>query len=485
MKPPAPVRIWAGSLVIPTYLVGEPNRNPMFLEKRVYQGSSGRVYPYPVIDEIKSRMVFERHDVVFLENRYLKLMVMPGFGGRIQFAYDKTNNYPFIYHNRVIKPALVGLAGPWLSGGIEFNWPQHHRPGTYCPVDYTITSNPDGSRTLWLSEIEPMWHLKGTLGLTLHPDKAFLEINIRLFNPTPLPQSFHLWTNPAVHVNDHYQSVFPPDVQVVYDHGKRDVSAFPIARGHYYKVDYCHGVDISWYKNLPVPTSYMAAKSDYNFIGGYDHHQQAGVLHVAEHQVVPGKKQWVWGCGDFGRAWDRNLTDEDGPYAELMCGVFADNQPDFSWLQPFEEKEVKQFFLPYKRIGYVRNATIHAAVSLEVVGGTAKVGAYASTLRRRAKIRVCRAGKQIWEKVLNLSPETPFTSDVRLPKNVTLQELRLEVLNAVGESFVAYTPEPEQEEGVPYPATAIPEPAKVGNNEALYLAGLHLEQYRHATREPE
>jgi tetratricopeptide (TPR) repeat protein len=479
------VCIWTSSLVIPTYLVGEPNRNPMFLEKRVYQGSSGRVYPYPVIDRIHDRKVFQRHRVLFLENRYLKLMVMPAFGGRIQWAYDKTNHYPFIYHNRVIKPALVGLAGPWLSGGIEFNWPQHHRPSTYCPVDYTITNNPDGSRTLWLSEIEPMWHLKGTLGLTLHPGRGFLEINIRLFNPTPLPQSFHLWTNPAVHVNDHYQSVFPPDVQAVYDHGKRDVSAFPIARGHYYKVDYSRGVDISWYKNLPVPTSYMAAKSDYNFIGGYDHQKQAGVLHVADHQVVPGKKQWVWGCGEFGQAWDRNLTDEDGPYAELMCGVFADNQPDFSWLQPFEEKEVKQFFLPYKRIGYVRNATIHAAVSLEIARGMAKIGAYASAPRRRATLRLRRAGKKIWKRILDLSPEAPFVTAVRLPKNVKPQELHLEVWSAEGELLVAYTPEPRQAEAIPHPATAIPEPAKVANNEALYLAGLHLEQYRHATREPE
>src|SRR5579859_6510997 len=106
------VRIWAEEVVIPTYLVGRPNRHPMFLEKRVYQGSSGRVYPYPVIDQITDEKVAERHNVVFLENEYLKLMVMPGFGGRIQYAYDKTNNYSFIYHNRVIKPALVGLAGP-------------------------------------------------------------------------------------------------------------------------------------------------------------------------------------------------------------------------------------------------------------------------------------------------------------------------------------------------------------------------------------
>jgi tetratricopeptide (TPR) repeat protein len=456
----------------------------MFLEKRVYQGSSGRVYPYPVIDKICDEKVDESHRVVFLENRYLKLMVMPGLGGRIQYAYDKTNDYPFIYHNRVIKPALVGLAGPWLSGGIEFNWPQHHRPGTYCPVDYTITENDDGSSTLWLSELEPMWHLKGTLGMTLYPDRALLEITIRLFNPTQLPQSFHLWTNPAVHVNDEYQSVFPPDVQAVYDHGKRDVSSFPIARGEYYKVDYSRGVDISWYKNLPVPTSYMAARSDYDFLGGYDHGRRAGVLHVADHHVIPGKKQWVWGCGDFGQAWDRNLTNGDGPYAELMCGVFADNQPDFSWLQPFEEKEVKQFFLPYKNIGYVRNATMEAAVSLELRGRNVCLGAYATKPRPGALVRLSCHGKVVWSKRIDLGPKRPFTAEVRLPAGSTPQDWELSVHSAEGESLVAYRPEPKQARAMPDPAMAIPEPAKLPSTEALWLAGQHLEQYRHATREP-
>jgi len=481
----ASVRIWAEEVLIPTYLVGRPNPNPMFLEKRVYQGSSGRVYPYPVIDKIHDARVEERHRVVFLENRYLKLMVMPGFGGRIQYAYDKTNNYPFIYHNRVIKPALVGLSGPWLSGGIEFNWPQHHRPGTYCPVDYTITENGDGSMTLWLSELEPMWHLKGTLGMTLHPDRALLEINIRLFNPTRLAQSFHLWTNPAVHVNDQYQSVFPPDVQAVYDHGKRDVSAFPVARGEYYKVDYSRGVDISWYKNLPVPTSYMAARSDYDFVGGYDHGRRAGVLHVADHHVIPGKKQWVWGCGDFGKAWDRNLTDEDGPYAELMCGVFADNQPDFSWLQPFEEKQVKQYFLPYKAIGYVRNATIDAAVSLKIADSTARLGVYVTAPRSGVLTELRVRGRKLWSKRTALDPQRSLTAEVRLPAGVRASEVELIVCSEEDERLVGYCPEPDQPAAIPGPASPIDHPSKLPNTESLFLAGLHLEQYRHATREPE
>ena len=49
---PTWVRAWHEPLVIPTYTVGPPDRDPMFLEKRVYQGSSGKVYPLPFTDRI-------------------------------------------------------------------------------------------------------------------------------------------------------------------------------------------------------------------------------------------------------------------------------------------------------------------------------------------------------------------------------------------------------------------------------------------------
>jgi hypothetical protein len=94
-------------------------------------------------------------------------MLLPEIGGRVQMALDKTNNYHFIYYNRVIKPALVGLTGPWISGGIEFNWPQHHRPSTFQPVNYRIVTNDDGIQTVWMSEMEQMFRTKGMTGFTL------------------------------------------------------------------------------------------------------------------------------------------------------------------------------------------------------------------------------------------------------------------------------------------------------------------------------
>ena len=400
------VKAWREKVTIPTYEVGKPEKNPMFLEKRVYQGSSGVVYPYPVIETISDEKEDKDYLAVFLENDYIKVMVLPELGGRVQMAYDKIKQRHFVYYNHVIKPALVGLVGPWISGGIEFNWPQHHRPSTFMPVDTYIEENGDGSVTVWVSEIEKMFHQKGLAGFTLRPGCAYLEIKGVLYNRTDIPQTFLWWANPAVSVNDQYQSVFPPDINAVFDHGKRAVSSFPIATGTYYKMDYSAGVDISNYRNIKVPTSYMGVNSRFDFEGGYENDTQAGMLHVASHHFSPGKKQWTWGNGDFGQAWDRNLTDDDGPYIELMAGVYTENQPDFSWLMPYEEKRFVQYFMPYREIGMVKNATKDLIMNMEDCGNGEVLFKVFATSRQEVNIILRNDNDEVYyHQVLTVSPE--------------------------------------------------------------------------------
>jgi tetratricopeptide (TPR) repeat protein len=477
------VRAWAEQVTIPTYPVGKADKNPMFLEKRVYQGSSGVVYPHAVIDRISDEKEDREYTAVFLENRYLKIMLLPEIGGRVQMALDKTNGYHFVYYNQVIKPALVGLAGPWISGGIEFNWPQHHRPSTFMPVDWRIDENPDGSRTVWCAEIERMFHTRGVHGFTLHPARAYLEIHAQLYNRTAEPQTFLWWANPAVHVNDDYQSVFPPDVTAVMDHGKRDVSTFPIATGTYYKVNYAPGTDISRYKNIPVPTSYMAYHSDFDFVGNYDHGKRAGMMHIANHHVVPGKKQWTWGNSDFGKAWDRQLTDTDGPYIELMCGAYTDNQPDFSWLMPGEEKRFTQVFMPYKEIGPASNANTEAVVHLETEGSHVQLGVYV-TRPRSATIRLEHHSVVVMERTLDLDPTHTLNEKLLVKGLKQPHHLTLRVLEGDQEliSFSPLAPAPSE---IPSPASPARTPEEIQSNEELFLNGQHLEQYRHATYAPE
>lgn len=476
------VKAWEEKVIIPTYKTSGPDKNPMFLEKRIYQGSSGVVYPHAVIDQVYDEKIDQEYHAVFLENEFIKVMILPELGGRIQMAYDKTNDYHFVYYNQVIKPALVGLTGPWISGGIEFNWPQHHRPSTFDPVDFTIETHPDGSKTVWVSEIEKMFHTKGMAGFKLYPDSAYLEITGKLYNRTALPQTFLWWANPAVAVDEHYQSVFPPDVTAVYDHGKRDVSLFPIAKGTYYKKDYAPGTDISWYKNIPVPTSFMAVGSDFDFVGGYHHQKQAGILHIANHHISPGKKQWTWGSGNFGQTWDKHLTDEDGPYIEIMTGVYTDNQPDFSWIMPNQEITFTQYFLPYKEIGYVKNATKDALVNLAFKDGKAIIKVYATSTQHNAGIMLKLKEQIIFNIRVNLSPLKSFETTIALPENYVEQDLELIVSNADGDKLVGYSPITVKNVDIsPEAAKPLVAPAAMKTNEELYMAGLHLEQYRHAT----
>ena len=476
------VKVWEEEVSIPTYEIGAPEKSPMFLEKRVYQGSCGSVYPYPVVEKISDVPQPKNYHAVWLENEYVKVMILPELGGRVQMAYDKIKNRHFVYYNHVIKPALVGLTGPWISGGIEFNWPQHHRPSTYTPVDFTIEELADGGATIWVGEQERMFHQKGTAGFTLRPGQARLEIQGKVSNPTPVPQTFLWWANPAVSVNDDYQSVFPPDVNAVFDHGKRDVATFPIATGTYYKMDYSAGVDISRYKNIPVPTSYMAIKSDYDFVGGYENDTRAGVLHVANHHVSPGKKQWTWGNGDFGKAWDRNLTDEDGPYIELMTGMYCDNQPDFTWLQPYEEKTFVQYFIPYRELGVVKQACVDLLLNIDRQGGQIVLQLFATRLLENAKVKVMCGAKVLLEETATLSPEQVF--EKRVDTAAGIADLTVEVTDANARPILTWKPEKDEIKPVPDPAKAALLPGQIQTTEQLFLTGQHLEQYRHATYDP-
>ncbi|MDD3039869.1 DUF5107 domain-containing protein [Bacteroides sp.] len=477
------VRAWKEKKVIPTYEIGRPEKNPIFLEKRVYQGSSGVVYPYPVIESISDEKVDKEYDAYFLENEYIKVMILPELGGRIQMAYDKIKQRHFIYYNHVIKPALVGLTGPWISGGIEFNWPQHHRPSTFMPVDVAIEENEDGSVTIWVSEMERMFHQKGMAGFTLRPGHAYLEIKGVLYNRTEIPQTFLWWANPAVAVNDYYQSVFPPDINAVFDHGKRAVSSFPVATGTYYKMDYSAGVDISNYKNIKVPTSYMAVNSRFNFVGGYENDTRAGMLHVANHHISRGKKQWTWGNGDFGRAWDRNLTDEDGPYIELMAGVYTENQPDFTWLQPYEEKSFVQYFLPYRELGIVKNVSKDLLMNIDPVDEhQVRFKIFATSNQTVTVVLKGKDGNVYFNKEVTITPENLLDETVSTGGE-DFSELTLGIFGD-GTELLSWHAELDEVKPIPDAAEAALLPEEIKTTEQLYLTGLHLEQYRHATYNP-
>lgn len=485
------VMAWQAQVDIPTYAPGEPDKYPVFFEKRVYQGSNGKVYPIPFIDSISDEKHLQTYQGVWLENDCVRLLLLPEIGGRIHLAQDKNNgDFDFFYKQEVIKPALVGLAGPWVSGGVEFNWPQHHRPSTYCPTDVIIEDDEDGGRTVWMSEHDPMNRLKGMVGICLKPGRSNVYAKARLYNRTPYTQTFLWWANVAVEVHDDYQSFFPTDVTCVADHAVRATSSFPLATGKYYGVDYGDNeqgsTDISWYKNIPVPTSYMVTKTDFDFFGGFDHKANGGFVHVANRYIAPGKKQWTWGNHEFGRRWDSQLTDEGGPYIELMAGVYTDNQPDFTYLQPYETKHFVQTWWPIQAIGTAVNANDDFALALRKEFDAVFVGIAAATTFKHLTVSVYHAENLLLTRTIDLSPATPFVERFKLSDDCAFENLTLSIQNDLGECLIKYTVVDREAVTTNITvATEPPLPSEIATNEELYLTGEHLAQYRHPTRYPE
>lgn len=480
----APVQVREETLTLPTYVTGEPERNPMFYFGRASQGAEGRVYPYPLYDTLTGRKEDRAYKIVYLENEYIRVGILPEIGGRLFEGVDKSNGYDFIYRQHVIKPALIGLIGAWISGGIEWNIPHHHRASTFIPVQYRIEENPDGSKTVWVGELELRHRMRWAVGYTVHPGKSYLEAKLRIVNRTPVANSLLCFANVAVHVDENYQVIFPPRTQYVTHHHKREFTTWPIAKGRYGGYDFGDGTDVSWFKNHISANSMFAWNYEEDFLAGYDHGKQAGLLSVADHHIVPGKKLWTWGNGPRGRMWDKILTDTDGPYIELMVGAYSDNQPDYSWLQPFEVKSFEMYWYPFRAIAGVKNANVDAAVNLDVTNGTARVGFCTTAACRDANVLLKAGARVLLNETASIDPTRPFVKEVTVPAGVDARDLRAS-LAVNGRELVAYTPVQLKPEPMPEPVKPPAAPDKITTNEELYLTGLWIEQFHNPTLEPD
>lgn len=480
----AQVKISEQQWVLPTYTVNPPDKNPMFFKGESYQGASKYIYPYGLNDVISNEKTEHTWKALILENEYIKLCVTPEIGGKLYYGTDKTNNYNFIYKNNVVKPSNIGMTGAWVSGGIEWCVIHHHRASTFLPVDYDLAENNDGSKTIWIGETEPRHRMRWTIGISVYPGKSYYSAEVKIHNPTSFTNTFLYWANVAAHTNKDYQVIFPPSVNVATYHAKNSFTNWPFSTEVYNGEDFTKGVDISRWINSENQNSYFAYDLKEDFMGGYDHGKETGTVHIADHNIVKGAKLWEWGSGPRGQATEGRLTENDGPYVEIMVGAFSDNQPDYSWIKPYEVKTFKQYWYPVKDIQGFKYANLNGAVNLEKrEGNKVFLGYYSTQKVSKAKIILRNKGNVILEKDVEISPETPFTSTLNVAGSFIETDLSTEMINAeTNEILVAYHPAEKKAAG-PLPETVKrpPLPKEITSVEELYLTGSRIQQFYNPT----
>jgi tetratricopeptide (TPR) repeat protein len=327
------VRAWQGMIEIPTYALGEEDPNPPFPV-----GGEHRVYPYTMLDDLTDRLETRTYRALYLENEYLKAIVLPEMGGRLYSLYDKVNRREVFYRNHVVKYGLVALRGAWISGGVEFNFPDGHTVVTVSPVSSAYRQNPDGSATVVVGDMDQVTDMHWEVALTLRPREARLEQKVTLFNPTPLTNLYWFWANAAVPASEDMQFIYP--MREAYPHHRGEVWTYPVYEG----------TDYSWYKNVRRPTSLFGKQVHRSFFGAYYHQADYGVVHVADYREVPGKKVWTWGAADDGLIWTDLLSDQDGPYNEIQAGRF-ETQLNYEFMPPRRVDSFTEYWYPVKEMG--------------------------------------------------------------------------------------------------------------------------------------
>ncbi len=466
-------KVTVGEIIIPTYPEPPAEEMPMFAENRVHQRTSGRPYPNKVVMQVdRTHKEDKKYKLVTLENEYVKIEILPEIGGRIYSAYDKKTGYDFFYKQHVIKPALIGVLGSWISGGVEFNWPFHHRASGFMPCDFTVEELADGSVVCNLSEHDPIDRMKGMVSIILRPGEISFETRMKLYNRTSAEKSFLWWENAAVPVNEQYRIFFPQDVSYVNFHYLKSRTTYPIAgNGVFNGIPMDEERDISWHKNTRQATSYFACASEFDFFGGYDHGKECGVVHIGDHHISPGKKMFTWAYCQLSKSWENALTDTDGEYAELMAGSYSDNQPNFAWLAPYETKEFSQHWYPITKIGSPTFANLNCAFKIDRETNTFKL--QTTKVYKNATVKISDNDTVYFETCCDLSPENVIVVDVdSLPEFVTVTVV------VKGKTVAEYIEKNFNKLNMPDVITDMPSAAGMNSADELYLAGVHVDQYR-------
>ncbi len=486
MKISAQVNIYTGTETIPTYRMGPDETSPIFYTGRGVQGAAGHYYPYPAQISLGDEKSDVTYEMVYLENEYLKVTIIPALGGKLYSALDKTNGHEIFHRNSTIKPDLIGTLGAWISGGIEWCFPHHHRTTTMMPADYRLVKNPDGSATVWVGETEKSLRLRGVIGITLRPGQSTIEAEYRLSNPNPVTRNFKFWANVAVTADEDFRTFWPPSQEIAVFHNNSSFTRWPISHEVYRGVDYSSGVDLTWWKNHPSPVSFFFWQGEEGFIGGYNYRERAGMVHVGDTYKSRISKLWQFGPGPEGQNARRKLTDDGKAYVELMTGTFSNNQPDYSWFAPHMVKRDHQVWYPLRDIEMAKNANEDAAITLQVrKGNQIFYGVNTTRLMEDARLSMYNGGTELFSETVTVSPENPYTSTWKGKNAVDEYQLKLVFSGSDGIEIISYAPSPPKKPDLPEPFESFKPAEEYNNAEDLYLTGRAVEQFSRPNLDPD
>jgi len=456
------VKVWEDQIVIPTYAWHPGSIDPVF---HAIEGNM--IYPYTLQDRLGETKADRTYRALFMENEYLRVCVLPELGGHLHEVLNKSIDKPMFYVNHVIKPNLLAMRGAWISGGVEWNTgPTGHTATCVEPIESCLLENEDGSASIVVGHVERIFRTHWTVVLTLHPGVAALDERIRLFNAQDEIHPYYFWNNTAMPNTEGFQFIYPMTLGT--DHAGTSFYTWPIDE---------NGVDLSYTRNRPGPSSIFAYECDQDFFGSYDHVLQRGVVATANHYLLPGKKAWTWGQSEDSKLRQGLLTDDDGPYNEVQTGPLR-TQADYGFLQPHQVVEWTERWYPVHDLDGFNYASREAAFNVTERNGELLIRFLTTSCTGEGSLTVSAVGNSASYSV-NPTPKEPVV--IRHPTHGSKGPWRITLIDGNARERASFEhPLPLPVYTPPTQPTPIPEEKKTAQD--LWLAGQVLDKQSQPTQ---
>ncbi|KKR03977.1 MAG: hypothetical protein UT30_C0015G0013 [Candidatus Uhrbacteria bacterium GW2011_GWF2_39_13] len=415
-----PVACWEEKIMLP--MQGPTQYNPLPHFKGTYISDNMANYPYSL-----THMPFTRHwepvdrewKMIFIENKYIRLMISPELGGRIYSMIDKSTGKECFHYNPVVKYMHGGFGGLYASGGKELNYPQAHSMTNCRDREYKIINNKDSSVTVYISEIELLNRTHWHFSYTLEPDASYVKEEFRAYNRHFTPAPFHFWNNAGVKSEKGSRYIYSENYGL--QHGGATKFSYPMFRGY----------NLSSFEELPAVLGIYMYNTVEGLVAHYNINSRHGVARWGDPAGPTGKKYWVWGMDTVeGKLKQSVISGANEQYSEIQSG-YIENQDHFEMMGPLEEIRFTEYWFPVKEIGEPVFSSKYGALSIHHVIKDGKifasVGFVSARKLEKTTLNVSLNGKKLMEKSFSIGPNEHFVYEIPVKSEADVKKIKVAI----------------------------------------------------------
>jgi hypothetical protein len=397
-----------------------------------------------------------------LENRYLKVTLVPEFGGRILSIIYKPTGHEQLYRTEVGVPYGMTAGNfyyDWLMvyGGIFPTFPDPEHGRTWLkPWDFKVVKQSADEVKVSMSlkddfaySAAPKQFLKGSTGIeatyhvTLKADRAALDARMVLKNPQAQTIDYEYWTcttlapgsdpnNPkttgGAEIIAPIQAYSTPAWSASLSGGDESLSP---GKSRFEKLRY--------FKNWPMMGIAYAAPDMQggNFWGVINHDNEEGIIRIADNTVTRGLKMWTWGYQSFTNETDaRKDPSEARPYVELWAGV-SDQFFHRAKLPARGEVSIPETYSPTVGMSNVTDANENILINFSAAASGVDLQFFSIEPAKPLRVTLKRGDAILFNDAVTADPKNGNRISAAIPAGGSGEQVRLTITTAEGKELIA------------------------------------------------